>query len=446
MTPGIRSECDPLSRVADEGDCHEIAERLNRGCQCVSLDHERLRAELERDPRDGALLATINTTRPHLFADSVVFVAAPQLERIAEIVEAVERVVASAGWQATVLESAPANARIRSEAAGAFLGYDFHLSPEGPRLIEINTNAGGGLLNVALARAQRACCAEVEPLRAMVSAGSPSDPERAFLDMFREEWRAMRGDAPLRTIAIVDQGPQSQYLLPEFLLFQRLFERCGYAAYICDPTALRFEAGRLWLDGQEIDLVYNRLTDFDLDEPQTEALAAAWREQAAVITPHPRAHALFADKRNLVLLGDEAFLEGCGVDPRTRAILAQGVPQARTVRPEDAEMLWRERRELFFKPATGFGSRAAYRGDKLTRSTFESILAGDYIAQRLVPPSARRLSVGGEPTDLKMDLRAYAYRGRVQFAAARLYRGQTTNFRTPGGGFAAVVALPCAQP
>ena len=76
---------------------------------------------------------------------------------------------------------------------------------------------------------------------------------------------------------------------------------------------------------------------------------------------------------------------------------------------------------------------------------FDEILAGDYIAQRLVPPGARRLSVGGVATDLKMDLRCYVYRGRVQLSAARLYRGQTTNFRTPGGGFAAVVALPCAQ-
>ena len=39
---------------------------------------------------------------------------------------------------------------------------------------------------------------------------------------------------------------------------------------------------------------------------------------------------------------------------------------------------------------------------------------------------------------LKFDLRCYAYDGRVQFTAARLYQGQTTNFRTPGGGFAPV--------
>ena len=39
---------------------------------------------------------------------------------------------------------------------------------------------------------------------------------------------------------------------------------------------------------------------------------------------------------------------------------------------------------------------------------------------------------------MKFDLRAYAYAGELQWLAARLYQGQTTNFRTPGGGFAPV--------
>ena len=445
MTASLPTERDPLLRALADGDCLDIAERLNRGCQCVSLDHERLRAELERDPRDGALLATINATRPHIFADSVAFVAARHLDSMADIIAAVEKVVALPAWQSRVLEQAPPAARVASAAAGVFLGYDFHLGPDGPKLIEINTNAGGGLLNVALARAQRVCCAEVAPLDAAVSAGSPADPERAFMDMFLTEWRAVRGDAPLRTIAIVDHEPQTQYLLPEFLLFQRLFERHGLTAFICDPSALHFVDGKLWLNDTVVDLVYNRLTDFGLTEAPAAALAEAWRTQAAVVTPHPRAHALYADKRNLALLCDEALLVDFGVDAGTRRILVDGIPATRRVRPEDVDALWRERRALFFKPSSGFGSRAAYRGDKLTRGVFESILAGDYIAQQLVPPSARRLSVGGVPTDLKMDLRAYVYRGQLQLAAARLYRGQTTNFRTPGGGFAAVVALPCTQ-
>jgi signal transduction histidine kinase len=37
---------------------------------------------------------------------------------------------------------------------------------------------------------------------------------------------------------------------------------------------------------------------------------------------------------------------------------------------------------------------------------------------------------------------SYVCDGQVQSLAARLYSGQTTNFRTPGGGFAPVYVVP----
>ena len=79
----------------------------------------------------------------------------------------------------------------------------------------------------------------------------------------------------------------------------------------------------------------------------------------------------------------------------------------------------------------------------MTKRVFEEIALGGYVAQALVPPSERRLLIDGEERDLKLDLRNFVYRGEVQMASARLYQGQTTNFRTPGGGFAAVFSVPC---
>ncbi|MCD6042842.1 MAG: hypothetical protein K0R40_2445, partial [Burkholderiales bacterium] len=92
--------------------------------------------------------------------------------------------------------------------------------------------------------------------------------------------------------------------------------------------------------------------------------------------------------------------------------------------------------KLFFKPATGYGSKAAYRGEKLTRRVWMEILQGDYVAQDLVAPSERRT---GPERSMKVDIRNYVYAGAVQLLAARLYQGQTTNFRTEGGGFAPVL-------
>ena len=425
------------------GNCAGTAEALNAGCQCVSLDRQALVGALARDPRDGALQAMLAESRPHLFADSMAFVSARHVKRMAEVVAAIEQVVALPAWQDAVLAWAPETARRSAKAAGVFLGYDFHLGADGPQLIEINTNAGGGLLNAILGRAQRACCNEVAEAMEAMQGSDAADLEARFVEMFRAEWRAERGEVALRSIAIVDEAPQEQYLLPEFLLFQRLFERHGITAWICDPAELVHTGAGLTLHGQPVDLVYNRLTDFALEAPASRALREAWFAGSAVITPHPRAHALYADKRNLVLLSDPARLRSLGVGEATIATLVAGVPRTEAVVREQADDFWARRRRLFFKPASGFGSRGAYRGDKLTKRVFEEILAGDYIAQALVPPTERRLEVEGAAVDLKMDLRNYVYRGEVQLVTARLYRGQTTNFRTPGGGFAPVLAVPC---
>ncbi len=429
----------------------ELANRLNAGCHCVSLDRVGLEAELERV--SPGFHAEVMAGRPHLFSDSVTFVSAEHVQRMARLVTAVEAVVALPAYRQHVLAWAPQSAQHRVAAPGVFLGYDFHLGASGPQLIEINTNAGGGLLNALLARAQMACCDDVEALLPGDLAGDT--PEHLFLEMFRAEWRAFAGakvmrsgiprdgagDTPKR-IAIVDEAPQTQYLYPEFVLFRRLFEQAGIAAVICDPRDLAFRDGALWHGEARIDMVYNRLTDFALDAPANAALRAAWLADAALITPHPPAHALYADKRNLVALSDDALLAKWGVDGATRATLAAKIPRTELVLPQNAGDLWARRRQLFFKPAAGYGSRAAYRGDKLTKRVFDEVLAGSYIAQALVPPSLRTLRVGEAPVELKLDLRNYVYDGHVQLIAARLWQGQTTNFRTPGGGFAPVLTVP----
>jgi len=237
----------------------------------------------------------------------------------------------------------------------------------------------------------------------------------------------------------VDESPSSQYLYPEFLLAAELFRRRGIEATICDPRELSFCSDRLQQAGNAVDLVYNRLTDFSLEQTAHAPLREAYLAEAVVVTPHPRAHALFADKRNLALLCDAPLLRGWGVEPAAVEVLQQAIPPTRIVERAAADELWASRRELFFKPATGFGSRAAYRGDKLTRRVWEEILQGDYVAQQLVPPSARGVQVDGRIERLKLDLRCYVYDGQLLSVAARLYQGQTTNFRTPGGGFATVL-------
>lgn len=49
----------------------------------------------------------------------------------------------------------------------------------------------------------------------------------------------------------------------------------------------------------------------------------------------------------------------------------------------------------------GYGAKAAYRGDKLTRRVWDEIVQGDFVAQALVPPSGRMTEVDGVLTDLE---------------------------------------------
>ena len=141
------------------------------------------------------------------------------------------------------------------------------------------------------------------------------------------------------------------------------------------------------------------------------------------------------------MLSDGAWLVSIGVDAETRALIADIVPSTELITPENAEDIRARRKKLFFKPATGYGSKATYRGQNVTTRVFEEILAADYVAQTLVTPPSRSINVAGTVQDLKYDLRCYAYAGEVQLTVARLWQGQTTNFRTPGGGFTPVVAV-----
>jgi len=412
-------------------------ERLNHDCFCLSLDPAALAAALDAELGSPSLSQLVRERCPYLFAAQPVFVARPPLERMANVVRSIEAVVALPAYREQVLADAPAIAHIGAGGAqGVFFGYDFHLDQDRLGLIEINTNAGGAMLNAVLARAQHRCCQAVQ---AMAPDGaSVTTFEQRLVDMFRREWRLAGHARPLASIAIVDEAPQQQYLYPEFLLFRQLLERHGLQAVIADPSELACRHGRLWHGELAIDVVYNRVTDFYLDLPANAVLRQAWQEQAAVLTPHPQAHALYADKRRLALFSDEAALRALGVADDDRQVLLANVPRTEVVDAAHGDRLWAARRSLFFKPAAGFGSRAAYRGDKLTRRVWEEIMAGAYVAQAFVPPGERVIPNEGGSQSMKFDLRAYAYAGGVQWVAARVYQGQTTNFRQPGSGFAPV--------
>jgi len=416
------------------------AEALNRDCFCRSLNIERLRTQLDRDTSLQGLTDHILQTRPNLFSGTVVFISKSVETVMEQAVAAIERVATLPLYQAQALTRSDKVAEHAWGPQSVCMGYDFHLSPRGPQLIEVNTNAGGMLLNVALARAQEACCDELG--WAFPAQTRPDTLGPTIFAMFANEWRRQKGPQTWRNVLIVDSAPVGQYLAPEFELFRQLFAQHGIEAHIADPSELTWTGSQLLFAGLPVDMVYNRLTDFYLQEPAQSSLRQAYAAGAVVLTPHPRAHALLADKRNMIALSDDALLAQWGASAADRQLLARCVPHTELVRAEHADPLWARRRALFFKPVASFGAKAAYRGDKLTRRVWDEILRGGFVAQALVPPTSRMIDVDGVATDLKFDLRAFTYAGQVQLLSARIYAGQTTNFRTVGGGFAPVIVVP----
>jgi len=426
---GFAMRCDETCEL--DGATDLIA--LNQSCFCMTLGRAELDAAILEHAGNhelGALLAA----RPNLFAATAVFVSPADLAAMQAQVAAIEAVAALAPFQdAALARSSDRITGVQTGTRGLFMGYDFHISEDGPKLIEVNTNAGGAFLVNALQRA----VAEHAVACGDARLTSSDAIDTLLMESFIAEWQAAGREGRPDTLAIVDEDASEQYLYPDMLLARDLLTRNGIETLILGPKALTFENGVLTSGGRTIDMVYNRLTDFDLSEPGNAHLRAALLEDAAIVSPAPRHHALYADKQNLIWLSDADLLESWSADAVHRAALSK-IPGTRRVTEAVADELWTDRRGYFFKPAAGFGSRATYRGDKLTKRVWADILAGNYIAQALIAPTMRAVTVAGERITLKYDVRLYTYAGETLLLAARVYQGQTTNFRTSGGGFAPV--------
>jgi len=413
-----------------------LANRLNQECYCITLDRKALNTSLQdqlMETRNNPIGANeLNK----LFSTTPVFVPKTEIATMERIVEAIELAAKLPSYQEQALSWAPEIAAFDPGPIGALMGYDFHLGNDGPQLIEVNTNAGGAFLNVLLARAQKRCC---NPSEQSAATNQMLDRfEESVFTMFKQEWQRQSAVAMPNRIAIVDNDPKSQFMFLEFQLACQLLQARGIDTVILDPSELEYVDGTLTAHGQKIDMVYNRLVDFAFEEPDHALLKRAYLEGSVVVTPNPRVHAVLANKQNLTLLSDSQTLRAWGLDETAVGYLERSVPRTRIVSRDDAAELWRTRRQLFFKPVSGYGSKGVYRGSKLTRRVFENILEEDYIAQTFVPATERSLKIDDIVTTRKVDIRLYTYGGQLLLPAARVYQGQTTNFRTPGGGFAPV--------
>lgn len=353
------------------------------------------------------------------------------IEQMQNLITAVEKVITISNEKNN---NSSNSSNIRNDnLKGIFMGYDFHLQNNNenknitPKLIEINTNAGGAFLNLCL-------------LNAIYKNDKNNVADKLaneFVAMFKNEFAIFSNNQKnLQTIAIVDENPSEQFLYPEFEICQKILAKNNIQTIISSPENLSIQNNNLYYNNSiKIDFVYNRLTDFYLrSNAKNNALLTAYQNDFAAISPNPKIYDLYANKNNLINLSNADFLDNLNIDNQSKNILLKHIPKILKVKDNDTEYLWKQRKNLFFKTAEGYGSKAVYRGDKLTKKVFAEIIESDaYLTQEIIPPSEHLLK--NINAVMKADFRCYCYNGKIQLVAARLYQGQTTNFRTENGGF-----------
>jgi hypothetical protein len=325
----------------------------------------------------------------------------------------------------------------------AFLGED------GPRFIEINSDAPAGFgygdrmaevfeelpLFRAFARDRRVRYAPSAP--ALVD---------SVLRTWKESGRRSASGAPV--IVIADWADVKTRADQEILCGG--FEAAGLRCSMADPREMELAGGRLHAGGLAVDLVYRRAVLSELVERETEvrSFLEAYAQGAALFVNSLRCR-LSEDKAFLALLTDEAFASLMTAEEaeRMRRVVpwTRRVAEGRTLREGRSidllPYLGEHRAELVLKPAHGYGGRAVLVGDETSPAEWsEAIEAGlrePWVVQERVaiPEELFPVLDGGAVTlqSLKVNVNPFHAGGAEVGAVARASRSSVINVSAGGG-------------
>jgi hypothetical protein len=322
---------------------------------------------------------------------------------------------------------------------------DAFLGPDGPRFIEVNSDAPAGFgygdrmadlfMQLPIFRAFA---------RMRTVSYRPSIP--ALVEAVLRGASARRG--PSVTVAIVDWADVKTRADQQIL--REAFEARGARCLLADPRSMERRGGRLMAGGQAIDVVYRRavLSELVDREHDVRDFLRAYAEGAAVFVNSFRCR-LSEDKAFLALLTDEAFAPM--MTEAERVLVARTVPWTRKLEERrttkdghevDLLSFVREHREgLVLKPAHGYGGRDVLVGDETAPAEWDDAIdagAGQpWVVQE-------RVSIPEEPFPtfeggslrfemLKVNANPFYVLGGEAGAVTRASRGAVINVSAGGG-------------
>ncbi|MBF8274818.1 MAG: hypothetical protein HW380_3923 [Magnetococcales bacterium] len=281
------------------------------------------------------------------------------------------------------------------------MGYDFHITPQGPRLIEVNTNAGGATLAW---QAQASGNGNPFPFHGQ---------RNPIMDSFNEEMvQFSKGQKQQpNQVIILDEDPEKQFLYNEMQTFVSLFTQRGIRTAIAAPEALELQGDALFYQGKPVDMIYNRHCDFYLESQPMAHVRTAWLKHQVCLTPNPRIYGLLSDKRRMTLWSDPQIVATLGLTPEQQQRLLTITPLTRTMASLDLSTLWQDRRHWVFKPTTSHGGKGVLLGRKISKARFDTLIPEQTLAQHLAPPAIIRCPDREQP--VKTDFRLFVYRRKV---------------------------------
>ncbi|MDQ6975416.1 MAG: hypothetical protein Q9M22_02495 [Mariprofundaceae bacterium] len=318
-----------------------------------------------------------------------------------------------AAYQQWIAKSVPASAMLGNDDAPILMGFDFHLSPDGPKLIEINNNAGGlftGINGWLPQPAIDGCLTE------------------RLLQMFPEHWQS---------IAIVDADIEQQFMFPEMLAYAGMLREAGRDVFVCSPEAIVRRNDGLYVENQRLDAIYNRHTDFYLQTPAMAHICDALQHQHIALNPFPRSYALLGDKNRMADWWQADVLEQW-FSAESCAIVRNIVPQVQRLQDVDADTAWSQRKRWVFKPPDSHAGKGVVLGKAMSRKRFASLDRCTTLMQEYIPAS-EITSEHGET--FRFDVRLYMHGATSIAWAGRAWRGQLTNFREQGSGWTSIQAV-----
>ena len=323
---------------------------------------------------------------------------------------------------------------------------DAFVTPDGPRFIEINSDAPAGFgysdrmarlfeeLPVFRAFARsvpvsyRAVHRGADPGGASPSGGGRTGPPR---------------------IAIVDWAEVKT--LPDQEILREAFLSRGVECVLVDPREMEISGGRLHAAGAPVDLVYERavLSELVAREDEVRAYLEAYDGGLCPFVNSFRCR-LTEDKAFFAILTDEAFAPLMSEDER--ALLTRVLPWTRRVAERRTLKDGREvdlvpfilanREELVLKPAHDHGGRSVFLGSETPAGEWEAAVRAALDAPWVVQERVRIpeepfpvLDESGELAfvSLKVNANPFYVAGEEAGAVTRASRSSVINVSAGGG-------------